>query len=125
MLFKDDIKLLEFLDVFLETRNYTPSWVEIRERTGINKTRAKLIINKLVKLGYLIKTSYGKDLDIFTLKMRCPANKNFKAKVICSGGIPQELWADIDLEIKFVDKKNDYVRIIRSKKPPVDEGIKE
>lgn len=125
MLFDEDIKMLEFLDVWLETRNYTPSWGEIKERLGLSKHKATSIINKLTTMGFLTKTTWGKELNIFTLKVRIPALKRFKAKVICSNGVPQEIWSDVDLEIKFVDKIDGQIRILRTIKPKKDEGIKE
>ena len=125
MLFEEDVKLLDFLDIWLETRNYTPSWGDIKERLGLSKHKANDIINKLVKMGYLTKTTYGKELNIFTLKVRIPSQKRFKAKVISSSGVPQEIWSDIDLELKFVDKLNGQIRILRTIKPKKDEGIKE
>lgn len=125
MLFDEDIKMLEFLDVWLETRNYTPNWGIILERTGLSKHKATSIINKLTTMGFLTKTTWGKDLNIFTLKVRIPALKRFKAKVITSNGVPQEIWSDVDMELKFVDKIDGQIRILRTIKPKKDEGIKE
>jgi hypothetical protein len=125
MLFDEDIKMLEFLDVWLETRNYTPNWGIILERTGLSKHKATSIINKLTTMGFLTKTTWGKDLNIFTLKVRIPALKRFKAKVITSNGVPQEIWSDVDMELKFVDKINGQIRILRTIKPKKDEGIEQ
>lgn len=125
MLFDEDIKMLEFLDVWLETRNYTPNWGIILERTGLSKHKATSIINKLTTMGFLTKTTWGKDLNIFTLKVRIPALKRFKAKVITSNGVPQEIWSDVDMELKFVDKINGQIRILRTIKPKKDEGVEQ
>lgn len=125
MLFDEDIKMLEFLDVWLETRNYTPSWAEIKERLGISKLKATNIINKLTTMGFLAKTTWGKELNIFTLKVRVPSMKRFKAKVITSNGVPQEIWSDVDMELKFVDKIDGQIRILRTIKPKKDEGVEQ